>query len=258
MFINLDQIPQAMKDERRWIHWHYEVTEGGATKVPWCPNYHCRLSATNPLHWTTFDYAVKYMTPETDLGFCLRWLDDTRNFGVVDLDDCTTEFGGPNEYAEQILSEVDSYAELSPSGEGIKAYVELIKPIKTTRSLKLELITTVFAAVTGYWLPDYSPNRVNERTREFEGLCRGIVSRGERVRTPRYDELIPDGIRDVSLFSIACSLRKDGREYEEIVEELIRINETRCKPPKPMSIVIAKAKQACKYPKGATNNSQRL
>jgi hypothetical protein len=61
---------------------------------------------------------------------------------------------------------------------------------------------------------------------------------------------IPDGQRDNVLCSIAGKWREDGLEYDEIYPALSRVNQERCKPPKPEEDVVRIAKSVCRYPKG--------
>jgi Bifunctional DNA primase/polymerase, N-terminal/Primase C terminal 1 (PriCT-1) len=61
---------------------------------------------------------------------------------------------------------------------------------------------------------------------------------------------IPDGQRDNVLTAIAGTWRQAGLEYEEIYPALSRVNQERCKPPKPEEDVVRIAKSVCRYPKG--------
>jgi hypothetical protein len=61
---------------------------------------------------------------------------------------------------------------------------------------------------------------------------------------------INDGQRDNVLTAIAGKWRQDGLEYEEIYHALSRVNQERCKPPKPEEDVVRIAKSVCRYPKG--------
>ena len=72
---------------------------------------------------------------------------------------------------------------------------------------------------------------------------------------------IPEGSRNMTLTSIAGSLRAEGMDYEQIYKRLIEINEARCKPPVTEEEVNEIAKSISSYepnkPKKQTQ-SQRL
>ncbi len=63
---------------------------------------------------------------------------------------------------------------------------------------------------------------------------------------------IPDGQRDDTLFHIGCKLRGEGHDEPAILDALDRVNRARCAPPLPDEQVRIKARQAARYPKGAT------
>lgn len=72
---------------------------------------------------------------------------------------------------------------------------------------------------------------------------------------------IPEGSRNTSLASIAGELRGDGKEYEEIYNELLKINESRCKPPMSEPEVNEIAKSISSYEPNSNRRqspSQRL
>jgi hypothetical protein len=64
---------------------------------------------------------------------------------------------------------------------------------------------------------------------------------------------IPFGEHDDTLYSIGCSLRARGWEYEEIYDRLVEVCQTRCEnygPHDYLEMCKAKAKSACRRPKG--------
>ena len=60
--------------------------------------------------------------------------------------------------------------------------------------------------------------------------------------------VIPDGRRNETLFSIGCSLRRRGFEYEGILTRLLEENENRCQPPVSTKEVEGRAQSASRYP----------
>lgn len=63
-------------------------------------------------------------------------------------------------------------------------------------------------------------------------------------------ESLEVGHRDDLLFRNACRMRYSGMEYDEIASALAVVNQRRCVPPLPQGVVLQKAAQAAKYPRG--------
>ncbi len=99
------------------------------TKVPFqARDPHIRASTTDPATWATFGEALKaYEANATDfagLGFVLGHIADSDSWiSGIDLDDCVDSEGNVETWAQQILDGFKSYAELSPSGQGVKIFV---------------------------------------------------------------------------------------------------------------------------------------
>lgn len=115
-----DNIPDELKALDRWVVWKWEFREnkggGKFDKPPRHPSG--RLAATNnPKTWVSFDEAYSaYLTDDwSGLGMVLPP-------GVVgiDLDDCIDAHGQYTNEARLALAKMGTYAEISPSGGGLK------------------------------------------------------------------------------------------------------------------------------------------
>ena len=80
----------------------------------------------------------------------------------------------------------------------------------------------------------------------------------QSVQTARAEdtEIIPVGARNDTLFKRASSMRENGLDVDEIVEELTVMNENACEEPLPQDEVREIAESAAKYPKGRTPSSR--
>jgi hypothetical protein len=114
-----DNIPDELKALDRWVVWRWEFKQsksgGKYDKPPRHPSG--RLAATNnPKTWVSFDEAYSaYMLDEwSGLGLVLP-----PDIVGIDVDDCI-EDGKPNAEAKMLLAKLKTYAEISPSGKGIK------------------------------------------------------------------------------------------------------------------------------------------
>jgi hypothetical protein len=118
MTTTFDNIPDELKAFRQWIVWRFEDHGGPKpTKVPYAPNFPGHAAVDKPGSWGSFDEAVlRYGKGGVDgIGFVLTEADP---FVFVDLDDTH----GNDEALQtqyRIFHEFQSYAERSPSGNGL-------------------------------------------------------------------------------------------------------------------------------------------
>jgi hypothetical protein len=123
-----------------WVAWRNDMRDGKLTKLPYCaPDKHAE--ADDPSTWLTHDRAAalaQIIVNGTgggvgiELGRCGDiWL------AGVDLDTCRDQqTGAIVSWATDVLDRLDTYAETSPSGSGVKALF-LINPadIGTLRTI---------------------------------------------------------------------------------------------------------------------------
>lgn len=119
-----DRIPLELRQYNQFIVWRYEDTNGPKpTKVPYCPQTNRLASVTDPNTWSTFDEACAAVAARdwySGIGFVLT---DYDPFTFIDLDDT---HGDENALRHQvkIYNEFESYAERSPSGNGLHIIVK--------------------------------------------------------------------------------------------------------------------------------------
>ena len=114
-------IPSLLKQIDRWVLWRFTSKRDGAfAKVPFQVSGKA-ASVNKPESWSTFDDCFDELVANDfdGLGFVLEGSD-----GIVgiDLDDCVREDGTLSDMAQELLARVKGYAELSPSGTGIKIF----------------------------------------------------------------------------------------------------------------------------------------
>jgi putative DNA primase/helicase len=124
----LDVLPEGIpKDLRRrpqWVCWHYAKQGGKWTKHPYNPRTEQKASTTDLMTWSRFETVFKaYAGGAYDgVGFVLSSGDP---YTGVDLDDCRDpESGELAAWAAEIVRELSSYTELSPSGKGLHVVVK--------------------------------------------------------------------------------------------------------------------------------------
>lgn len=177
-------LPAELVALPQWVAWKYVTNPGSAKprKVPLSARTGANASSTDPETWGTFGEAFAWCKANDcdGVGFVFS---DTDPYCGIDLDKCMTEDGrDPNEFATGLIEQMDSYAELSPSGTGVHIIVKAVLTGRGRKSDKAEIYDKGrFFTVTG--LPIGKPRTiVAERQAEVEKLYSDI--RPERSVRP--------------------------------------------------------------------------
>ena len=144
-----DSCPAALVTRDQWVGWRTQERDGKQTKVPVDPATNQFASTTDPETWTDFATAREHATAN-DLGIGFVFTADDPIVGV-DLDDCRDpEDGTLTEWAEDIVTRLDSFTEVSPSGSGLHVLVKGDLPDGRNRHGDVELYDDArFFTVTG-------------------------------------------------------------------------------------------------------------
>lgn len=128
--VQTDAIPDALKERKQWVTWRYHTRKGDdkPTKVPFNARTGDFASSKNADDWSDYHTALRaYQHSSTRFGQAYDGIgfvfSDDDNFVGVDLDDCLTN-GTIAPWAKTIIEQLPSYAEISPSGTGVKIFVE--------------------------------------------------------------------------------------------------------------------------------------
>lgn len=167
-----ENIPQAMKDESRWVCWMISVRNGKPTKLPIDPKTGQAASSTNPATWSDFESAVSRYQSDglAGIGFCLGdgWLG-------VDLDDSVDADGTFSPLAEFVIDRLASYAELSPSGSGVHVVIRATLPhanVAHDRGIEV-YADRRYLTVSGHHI-EHTPMTVEARQSEVEELVASV------------------------------------------------------------------------------------
>jgi len=127
----VDGIPQALRETPRWLVWAWGQRDGKFTKTPYSAHdVWQHASSTNADTWGTFEEAVTayeaQARPLSGLGFVLSADDDLAG---IDFDHCRDpETGKIAPWAQEEIDRLDSYTEISPSGNGLHVLVHAVLP----------------------------------------------------------------------------------------------------------------------------------
>ncbi|MBP2497805.1 hypothetical protein ABID82_004010 [Methylobacterium sp. PvP062] len=150
--------------ERRWLVWRWETTEKGRlTKVPYrADRPDAKGSSTDPRTWTDHDTAAAAVAAgrADGIGYALHG----GTVGAFDLDHCRDrETHEIAPWGLKLLDRARSYAEVTPSGEGIrilgmvagpKVHRKQRVPMTAEGSIETFRDAERFITITGDALPD--------------------------------------------------------------------------------------------------------
>lgn len=122
--IRFEQIPDDLKAIPRWVLWKFAPVKKPNGETEW-KKVPCGLSgkasdSTNPSTWSIYEKVVDaFMFGDFDgIGIAI---DGSGDFQGIDIDDCLVD-GKLSSEAKELLKRVQGYAEVSPSGNGIKMF----------------------------------------------------------------------------------------------------------------------------------------
>jgi len=150
--VNFDAIPEAMRARAAWVVWKYEEREPGKqTKVLYRPDApRVRASSTDPTTWAPFGVAVAVSQRTRDVNGIGYVLSPDDPFVAVDLDHCIDKDGTLEPKADEIVRELDSYTEITPSGEGLRIIARGALPPGGRKRGNVEMYDTArFVTMTG-------------------------------------------------------------------------------------------------------------
>jgi putative DNA primase/helicase len=153
MTLNLDCLPEELRQRPQWVVWKLEKRSGEdkPTKVPYIAGGVGRADTTDLMTWRSFEEAVQALETGRYNGIGFVFSSGDRYAGV-DLGDCRdTESGELEEWAEKIVEAFGSYAEVSQSGKGIHIIVKGKAPNKKRGKVEAYSLERFFA-MTGWVL----------------------------------------------------------------------------------------------------------
>jgi hypothetical protein len=167
MEIKIENIPNELKNENRWIGWKKEFKGNGKIdKPPISLKTGMKHDPGDPEHWLSFSEAVERIQELglAGLGFALG-----DGFSGVDLDNCIQN-GQLLKEPTKVVKLLDSYCEISPSNAGVKVFTtgNLPGPGKTSKKIEMYDSGRYFT-VTGNVL-NGCPRTINQREKQLKRI----------------------------------------------------------------------------------------
>jgi putative DNA primase/helicase len=175
--VNLAHIPEELQHYPSWVVWQYRVVEGDWKKPPITPASGWLASVGNSKTWGSFEEARSaYKTGRyAGIGFML-----SKEAGIVgvDIDHCIRD-ATLDPQAQKIITQLDTYTERSPSGEGVHLFLKGKLPGVYHRKGTIELYEDKrYLTITGHAIhtPPTIPNRQTELESVYTDLFRTFVT----------------------------------------------------------------------------------
>ena len=240
------RVPDDLTERDQWVLWRYETRKGKPkpTKVPYQING-ALASSTDPATWTTYEEALAAWQahPQQFSGIGFVFTKDDPYCGI-DLDHALNRDGSLKTWAAKILPQFQgAYAEISPSGLGVKIWVRGKLPgpgkqVDIGHGQRVEMYGQGrFFAVTGRVYGDPMRTTITECQAKVDWLYNCLVRAQQRrksggTRNPG-PEIFTEGARHNALLSETGRLAHHfGDDQDKTLEGVREFNRTRCRPPK--------------------------
>lgn len=203
-----DNIPTELRAQKRWAPWKavWQPKRGKWDKIPCYPNGY-GISTAKPERWVTFEAALAAQQAQpgvfAGVGYVM-----TGPHGIVgtDLDHCV-DGSTVAPWALEIVEQLGSYTELSPSGTGLRIFTQgAVAADWTNHEIGIEVYggnEPRFLTVTGDQFDLSAPGEI---TRPEPELLAGLAQRYARERrTATVISLqMPDLLDELALPDLAA------------------------------------------------------
>lgn len=201
--IDVDAIPVDLRNSNQWVAWSWRQRGGKRDKPPFRVSDGRLCNSGKPEDLTTFEQAIAAVEAGRFDGVGFRFT-DLDPFAGVDLDDCRNpETGEIEQWAAIIISTLNGYTEISPSGRGVKIFCRGKLP-RSGASEGIEMYATGrYFTVTGLHLPG-TPREIHDRTEQLADLHQAVFVDNRDLETTqrsyRFDdrEVARDALRHLA------------------------------------------------------------
>lgn len=213
-------VPTALLGTQQWVTWKSEVRGGKPTKVPYNARTGSKAQSDNPSTWSSFPDAVQAFNRGGYTGVGFVFSPDDPYCGI-DLDHALDpDTGELSDWARDIIQRVNSYAEWSPSGEGIHLIAAAKLPPGGRKIGSIEMYDRErYFTMTGRRLI-LTPDEIQQRQIQVEALHADVFKPRKRAKvvTRQPSGVLTNGridIDDVELLNRAGSA-KNGALFRRL------------------------------------------
>lgn len=224
-------LPADLTELDQWCLWNYETRSGKRTKIPIQPTGK-PASSTDPKTWRSY---AEVCACEGFAGIGFVFTADDPYVGI-DLDNCLEASGAVKAWAVDLVTAFhDTYAEISPSGNGIKIFTKGRLPGRGKRKnfegYSIEIYDQGrFFTVTGNVFAG-APLQIEEHQADILRLYSSLDDASKGSAQVAHGQPITQGNRHKTLVSMAGAMRRRGMSPAAIDAALWAENQARCVPP---------------------------
>ena len=254
-------VPDSLNELPQWLLWRYEEAGGRPTKVPYrAPSGRSdtvyKADSTKPATWSEADEAFRAYREDPKffdgIGFVFSPNDP---FFGIDVDNCIADDGSVKPWAQPVLERfTDTYAEISPSGKGVKIWAKGKMPVDSGVAFRIgdgriEIYDhSRYFTVTGrHWGGRMLD--IEDHQSDIDWIL-SLSPHGAHKVAFEAKEKIPKGEQHDTLVSIAGTMRARGATVEAIFAAIWAINQEQCSEPGPVENIRKIAESAGKWERG--------
>jgi len=169
--VNLATIPKELQKYPNWVNWRLENRDGKLKKIPLDPKTRSDARGKTENWGTSFPKAVNYWKTHKEQVKGIGFVFTNSPFSGIDLDNCRDlQTGAIASWAAEIVAEVDSYTEITPSGGGLHIVLQGDLPPGRRRKGDIEMYQKGhYFTVTGRHL-EGTPMTIKPRGKELRRL----------------------------------------------------------------------------------------
>ncbi len=187
----------ALQSRAQWVCWRKEQRKGKWTKVPYNPQTGQLAESNNPRTWSPYALALAAWQQQPQryngIGYMFN-----RDVTGIDLDHCIDAQGTIEPWAWSLIEHMSSYAEYSPSGEGVHIWVRGTIPKGLKRAIPSEWNALQgnaalemycegrYFTVTGNHI-EGTPTTIEDRQDALNMLYQGFTVQAAGKRTASHD-----------------------------------------------------------------------
>ena len=224
---NFDNIPVELRDYPHWTPWKRETRDGKQTKVLYNVHTGRRGKPNDKSTFAPFDVGFVQIGKYDGLGIGVFEDSPPGEIGVLDIDKCFVN-GELIELAQEIISVMNSYTEISPSDKGIRIVFtcrgfnfDKLRYFINNRKIGVECYisgaTNHFVTITGNVFGGILP--VGDRSNEIRAVLEKYMLRSSGISmTPAYFEAAPreSSLKDEEVLEKAFCNPKNGDKFSRL------------------------------------------
>jgi putative DNA primase/helicase len=207
-------VPVELAGLRQWVAWRWEDRDGKLTKPPLNPHTGEYASTTNAATWGILEDALRFRLHNPSaagLGFVFT-KDDP--YAGVDLDKCRDpETGEIAPWAQTIIDYLRSYTEVSPSGTGVKIFIQAALPAGIKKGAVEAYDSGRYFTVTGDHVAG-TPRTIEDRPAQLQALHVWLKA-DEPIGRPVSPPTAPVDLDDATLIEKARTAA-NGVKFERL------------------------------------------